>query len=167
MAVHNYGPMWQLTDTNDAGGAEHAEPGHWEPPRVNPGGCAFSVDSTGRLDPVLLWGLPRRWDILGYGFAGSGDKGHCDVLAGVAVLSELLAMVNQQVSKASLMVRASHLAGGGDINPEVHGKGMQLGKTRKIEEIISTAGLHGPNVPGALMTQVSAPERRTKDLFVA
>ena len=149
-AVLNYGPMWQMVDTD-----VDPDSAYWHNPRKNPGGCAFAVTEDGLLDTQLLWGLPRKWDVLGYRLEANGSTVRLE--KGLEVLEELLGIVRIQIAKASLMVRACHLASGGDMNPEVHGKGMQaLGQARDIDKVIRTAGMKGPNVPGALMTQVGS-----------
>ena len=146
----NYGPMWQLVEPE-----VDPETAHWYTPRENPGGCAFAVTADGLLDTKLLWGLPRKWDIVAYQLQEEGSTPRLE--KGLEVLGELLATVKLQVAKASLMVRACHLAAGGDINPEVHGKGMQqLGQAQDIDKVILVGGVKGPNIPGALMTQVRA-----------
>ena len=147
-AVLNYGPMWQLVEPE-----VDQESANWFPPRGNPGGCAFSVTCDGTLDTELLWGLPRKWDLLAFQLEERGSTSRLE--KGLEVLGELVGMVKLQMARSSLLVRACHLAGGGDVSPEVHGKGMmQLGNAQDIDRILMTGGVKGPNIPGALMSQV-------------
>ena len=152
LALTNHGPMWHMIDL-EAAGIEVTDFSSWEPPKDNPGGCALAVGKDGLLDSTTMWGLPRKLDIIGF-LMHCGGSQTPDLSSGVAVLSELLNMVDFQIGRASLLVQGSHMAAGGDVNPEVHGKGMGLGEARDIEEILQAGGLHGPNVPGALMTVV-------------